>query len=201
MYRLKDFDKSSKNMHIMLKAISIMIYIIIIPIIIFNITLVIKSCLNPSKTPTFFGIKSFVIVSKSMEPTIMTGDAIFVKQIAEENLKVDDIISFKDGESVNTHRIVEIVENNGIKRYRTKGDNNKKEDRDLVKYSQIEGKYEFRIKGFGKFIEILKNKITLVILLIILVLVSGMQVRLNKKKLERKEKRYKYNLEHRKKVL
>ena len=201
MYRLKDFDKSSKNIHIMLKAISIMIYIIIIPIIIFNITLVIKSCLNPSKTPTFFGIKSFVIVSKSMEPTIMTGDAIFVKQIAEENLKVDDIISFKDGESVNTHRIVEIVENNGIKRYRTKGDNNKKEDRDLVKYSQIEGKYEFRIKGFGKLIEILKNKITLVILLIILVLVSAMQVRLNKKKLERKEKRYKYNLEHRKKVL
>lgn len=201
MYRLKDFDKSSKNIHIMLKAISIMIYIIIIPIIIFNITLVIKSCLNPSKTPTFFGIKSFVIVSKSMEPTIMTGDAIFVKQIAEENLKVDDIISFKDGESVNTHRIVEIVENNGIKRYRTKGDNNKKEDRDLVKYSQIEGKYEFRIKGFGKLIEILKNKITLVILLIMLVLVSAMQVRLNKKKLERKEKRYKYNLEHRKKVL
>ena len=96
---------------------------------------------------------------------------------------------------------VEIVENNGIKRYRTKGDNNKKEDRDLVKYSQIEGKYEFRIKGFGKFIEILKNKITLVILLIILVLVSAMQVRLNKKKLERKEKWYKYNLEHRKKVL
>lgn len=201
MYRLKDFDKSSKNIHIMLKAISIMIYIIIIPIIIFNITLVIKSCLNPSKTPTFFGIKSFVIVSKSMEPTIMTGDAIFVKQIAEENLKVDDIISFKDGESVNTHRIIEIVENNGIKRYRTKGDNNKKEDRDLVKYSQIEGKYEFRIKGFGKLIEILKNKITLVILLIMLVLVSAMQVRLNKKKLERKEKRYKYNLEHRKKVL
>ena len=201
MYRLKDFDKSSKNIHIMLKAISIMIYIIIIPIIIFNITLVIKSCLNPSKTPTFFGIKSFVIVSKSMEPTIMTGDAIFVKQIAEENLKVDDIISFKDGESVNTHRIVEIVENNGIKRYRTKGDNNKKEDRDLVKYSQIEGKYEFRIKGFGKFIEILKNKITLVILLIMLVLVSAMQVRLNKKKLERNEQRYKYKLEHRKTVL
>ena len=99
---------------------------------------------------------------------------------------------------MNTHRIVEIEENNGTKRYRTKGDNNKKEDRDLVKYSQIEGKYEFRIKGFGKFIEILKNKITLVILLIILVLVSAMQVRLNKKKLERKKKRYKYNLEHRK---
>lgn len=201
MYRLKDFDKSSKNMHIMLKAISIMIYIIIIPIIIFNITLVVKSCLNPNETPTFFGIKSFVIVSKSMEPTIMTGDAIFVKQISEDDVKVGDIISFKDGDSVNTHRIIEIVENNGVKRYKTKGDNNKREDRNLVKYSQIEGKYEFRIKGFGKFIEILKNKITLVILLIILVLVSTMQVRLSKKKLERKEKRYKYNLEHRKKVL
>ena len=201
MYKLKDFDKSSKNMHIMLKTISIMIYIIIIPIIIFNITLVAKSCINPNETPTFFGIKSFVIVTKSMEPTIMTGDAIFVKQVSEDDVKVGDIISFKDGDSVNTHRIIEIVENNGVKRYKTKGDNNKREDRNLVKYFQIEGKYEFRIKGFGKFIEILKNKITLVILLIILVLVSTMQVRLSKKKLERKEKRYKYNLEHRKKVL
>lgn len=201
MYKLKDFDKSSKNMHIMLKAISIMIYIIIIPIIVFNITLVAKSCINPNETPTFFGIKSFVIVTKSMEPTIMTGDAIFVKQVSENDVKVGDIISFKDGDSVNTHRIIEIVENNGVKRYKTKGDNNKREDRNLVKYSQIEGKYEFRIKSFGKFIEILKNKITLVILLIILVLVSTMQVRLSKKKLERKEKRYRYNLEHRKKVL
>lgn len=201
MYKLKDFEKSSKNMYIMLKTISIMIYIIIIPIIIFNITLVAKSCINPNETPTFFGIKSFVIVTKSMEPTIMTGDAIFVKQVSEDDVKVGDIISFKDGDSVNTHRIIEIVENNGVKRYKTKGDNNKREDRNLVKYSQIEGKYEFRIKGFGKFIEILKNKITLVILLIILVLVSTMQVRLSKKKLERKEKRYKYNLEHRKKVL
>lgn len=201
MYRLKDFEKSSKNMYIMLKTISIMIYIIIIPIIIFNITLVAKSCINPNETPTFFGIKSFVIVTKSMEPTIMTGDAIFVKQVSEDDVKVGDIISFKDGDSVNTHRIIEIVENNGVKRYKTKGDNNKREDRNLVKYSQIEGKYEFRIKGFGKFIEILKNKITLIILLIILVLVSTMQVRLSKKKLERKEKRYKYNLEHRKKVL
>jgi len=180
-------------MYIIGKLISILLYIIIIPIIIFNFTLIVKNCINPNETPDFFGLKSFVIVSKSMEPTIMTGDAIFVKKVAQGDLKVNDIISFQDGESVNTHRIVAITEENGIIKYTTKGDNNKKEDKEKVTYERIEGKYEFKINGFGKVTEILKNKVTLVILLIVLVMVSLYQMRLAKRKLIRKEKRYEYN--------
>ena len=42
-------------------------------------------------------------------------------------------------------------------------------------------------------LELLKDKITLIILLIILVLISLVQVRMSKKRLRRKEKRYEYN--------
>ena len=180
-------------MYITGKVISILLYIIIIPIIIFNFTLIIKSFINPNETPDFFGLKSFVIVSKSMEPTIMTGDAILVKKVQQEELKINDIISFQDENSVNTHRIIEITQENGVTKYTTKGDNNKNPDKEKVTYDKIEGKYQFRINGFGKVTEILKNKVTLVILLIILVLVSIYQVRLAKRKLIRKEKRYEYN--------
>ena len=153
----------------------------------------IKSYINPTEIPDFFGFKSFVIISESMEPTIMTGDAILVKEVKKEELKVKDIISFQDGDSINTHRIVEILEDNGIIKYKTKGDNNKKEDKELVTYDKIEGVYQFRIKGFGKIVEMIKNKMTLVVLLIILVLISACQVRINKRRLTRKEKRYEYN--------
>ena len=193
MYRISDFEKSSKRMFIFEKLVMILLYIIIIPIIIYNLTLMIKSYINPIEIPDFFGFKSFVIISESMEPTIMTGDAILVKEVKQEELKVKDIISFQDGDSINTHRIVEILEDNGIIKYKTKGDNNKKEDKELVTYDKIEGGYQFRIKGFGKIVEEIKNKITLVVLLIVLVLISACQVRINKKRLTRKEKRYEYN--------
>lgn len=193
MYRISDFEKSSKRMFIFEKLVMILLYIIIIPIIIYNLTLMIKSYINPIEIPDFFGFKSFVIISESMEPTIMTGDAILVKEVKQEELKAKDIISFQDGDSINTHRIVEILEDNGIIKYKTKGDNNKKEDKELVTYDKIEGVYQFRIKGFGKIVEVIKNKITLVVLLIVLVLISACQVRINKKRLTRKEKRYEYN--------
>ena len=193
MYRISDFEKSRKRMFIFEKLVMILLYIIIIPIIIYNLTLMIKSYINPTEIPDFFGFKSFVIISESMEPTIMTGDAILVKEVKQEELKVKDIISFQDVDSINTHRIVEILEDNGIIKYKTKGDNNKKEDKELVTYDKIEGVYQFRIKGFGKIVEMIKNKMTLVVLLIILVLISACQVRINKRRLTRKEKRYEYN--------
>ena len=185
MYRIKDFNKSSKNMYLFVKIITVFIYILIIPIIIFNITLFIKSCINPNEIPDFFGYKTFVIVSESMEPTIMVGDAIFSRIVTQDELKENDIISFHDNGEINTHRIVDITNDNGIIKYTTKGDNNKSEDKEKITYNKIEGVYQFRLKGFGRIVEILKNKITLVILLIVLVLISAYQVKMNKKRLKR----------------
>lgn len=193
MYKISSFEKSKKTLSILGKMISILICIIIIPIIIVNITLLIKSYFNPNEISDIFGFKTFVIVSKSMEPTIMTGDAIVVKEVNPEDLKVGDIISFRDGDSINTHRIVEIVSDNGKKRFRTKGDNNKNVDKELVTTSKVEGTYQLRIKGFGKIIKILNSKITLVILLTFLILILIYEVRISKRKLARKEKRYEYN--------
>lgn len=193
MYKISNFEESKKTLYIVGKIISTLICVIIIPIIIINITLLLKSYFNPNEIPDIFGFKTFVIVSKSMEPTIMTSDAIVVEEVNPEDLKVGDIISFKDGESINTHRIVEIISENGKKKFRTKGDNNQSVDKELVMTSKIQGKYQFRIKGFGKVIEILNSKVTLVILLAFLIFILTYQVRISKRKLKRKEKRYEYN--------
>lgn len=71
------------------------------------------------------------IASDSMYPELQRGDGIIVKKLTDEekdNLKVGDIIAFKDGGFIITHRIIEITEEDGKKIYQTKGDNNTSKD-------------------------------------------------------------------------
>lgn len=83
--------------------------------------------------PNLFGYTFFEIISGSMSPTIEKGDMIIVKLDTEYN--VGDIISFKDNDSVITHRIVEKNDNY----YVTKGDANNTTD-NPIKENQIIGK-------------------------------------------------------------
>ena len=80
MYRLSDFEKSSRNLYKLGKILSVIICMIILLLILFNLTFMIEIYINPNKLPSFLGIKSLIIVSESMEPTIMTDDVIFYKK-------------------------------------------------------------------------------------------------------------------------
>ena len=123
----------------------------------------------------------------------MTNDVIFIVNTSKENLEVGDIISFRTGDYINTHRIIRIEEQNGEEVYITKGDNNSNEDKTPVKFQDIEGKYLFRLPKLGKITEMLKSRVTLVILLIFLVIIAYYEVRISKRKLKRKEERFEYN--------
>ena len=193
MYKLLKINMSNKRLKTLVKIISILIYIITIPIIIFNITLIIKSYINPNETPSFFGYKNYTIVSKSMENTINKNDVIIVKEVPQSKISKNDIIAFFQNDEIITHRIVNIVEDAGNIKYVTKGDNNLHEDKKLVTYEQIEGKYQFKINGFGVVLKILKNPITLIILIIILILNCLYGYNRKRKKEIRKQKRQMYN--------
>ena len=83
--------------------------------------------------PNLFGYTFFEIVSGSMSPQIEKGDMIIVK--LDTDYKVGDIISFKDNDSIITHRIVQINDDNIV----TKGDANNTEDNPITK-NQVIGK-------------------------------------------------------------
>lgn len=193
MYRISSFEKSGKKLYITKKILLTIIYLIIISVIAINFIILTKSYITPNAIPSIFGIKTFVIVSKSMEPTIMTGDAIFTKEPQKDNIKINDVISFHDKQDINTHRIINILTENGVTKYITKGDNNKNLDKDKVTFDKIEGVYLFKLVGFGKIANIIKSKTTLIVLLLFLILISFGQVKLSKKRLLRKERRYLYN--------
>lgn len=195
MYKISKIGKEAQRIYLLTKIVNILLYIIIIPVIIFNFTLIAKSFINPNKTPDFFGYKNFIIVSGSMEPTIMTGDAIFVKEVPQNELEVNDIISFQDNGIITTHRIIEIIEENGTIKYKTKGDHNNTEDKEKVAYEKIEGKYQFKINGFGIVLEILQSKLTLVVLIGIIIFNYWYHEKLKKTRNQRSKKREQYNQE------
>ena len=195
MYKIDKMQKEKQRIHILVKIISAILYVILIPIIIFNFTLILKSFINPLEIPDFLGYKTFVIISGSMEPTIMTEDAILVKEVAQDKIKIGDIISFSQGETIVTHRVIEMIEENGKTKYKTKGDNNQVEDKEKIAYEQIEGKYQFKINQFGIVTEILKSKITLIILILMVVIMYFYKRRLDNRKQKRKEKRKRYQTE------
>ena len=127
----------------------VVVCMVLAPILIMNLTIVIKSYINPDKVPDFFGIKPFVVVTGSMEPVIDGGDLVFTKTVDPAKLKANDIISFKSGNSVITHRIAELTKKNGAPVFITQGDANNTKDEDLVAYPQIEGVYLFKISRLG----------------------------------------------------
>ena len=100
--------------------------------------------------PYLFRYKPLVVLSGSMEPTFKTGGIIYYKHALPEEIKVGDIITFRNGDIFVSHRVNSIVDN----LYETKGDANNTPDAIKVKYSDIVGKdADFCIPYIGYYIK------------------------------------------------
>ena len=144
------------------KALMIAILIALLPIVIVNGTMLFKSIRNPDKVPDFAGTVPFVVLTDSMYPEIKSGDLILTKITPTEQIKTGDVISFYDpgsetGKAIVTHRIVEIVNEDGSIRYKTKGDLNNTEDKDLVPAESVISVHYKTFTGLGNNILALKT--------------------------------------------
>lgn len=192
LYTEEAIIKRKKKAEIVKRAISIIAYILLIPLLIYNISLMAQAIANPNKTPSFLGIKTYTIVSGSMEPEIQIGDIVIVKEVEEDKLQEGDIISFRQGQSVVTHRIIGIIENENEKTYKTKGDNNNIEDRQEIGFALIEGKLIGKIPFLGKIAQMLQGKITVIVIALMVYIYFSHISKINRIKNRRKVKRMKY---------
>jgi len=176
-----------------------LLYIIIIPIIIYDMFLIIQTLVKPGQTPDFFGYKTFNIISGSMEPDISIDDIVIVKKVDRLDIRKYDIITFVIDDQTVTHRVIGINFYDGELIYTTKGDKNEVTDTEKILYSQIEGKYVGKIPKAGKLFAFLKNKYVFAAILIILILFYGLQRKHISKKVERREKREKYERKEKRK--
>lgn len=159
-------------------VIGTILCIILVPILLINLTLIAKSYLNKDEVPSVGGRLPLIVLTDSMYPMIESGDLIICKTISAEAVRVDDVISFFDpagnGTSIVTHRVVEILYQDGGIFFRTRGDNNNTEDKDLVPGEKLVGLYQTRIPGAGNVAMFMQTTTGLVVcvLLPILLLVG-----------------------------
>ena len=94
--------------------------------------------------------QTLVIGSNSMKDYIEKGDVVVVDQTDDPRaFKVGDILAFHYDKKIIVHRIVLKENRDGQYYYKTKGDNNEKEDAVFISKSMVKGKVLFRIKYIG----------------------------------------------------
>lgn len=133
----------------MKKFLTTIVWIILLTVLFVNSVILISSFINKDEVPSFFGWKPFITLSGSMQSEIYAGDLAIVKEVDTSELKVGDVIAFRQDDIIITHRITNIVDENGEERFITKGDNNNFEDIYPVYADMIEGKFIFKISKLG----------------------------------------------------
>ena len=147
--------------NIILKALFIFLLLLILLLFIYFVS--IKIAQKKGKLSAI-PINMFVILTQSMEPTINPGDIVIDYTPKNKEYVVGDVITFlaTDGYhagSTVTHRIIEIVEQDGDIYYRTKGDANNTADFSLIKKDNVIGKTIFKIPKAGYVRQFLVTKV------------------------------------------
>lgn len=187
IYTNEEITKKLNRKNKRKKVIDFIIYPIISILLICCVIIVLQVLKNPGQTPNLFGYKFFNVISGSMKPNLEIGDIVITKEI--EDIKKGDIITFRQQNSIITHRVVDIINENEKLYYQTKGDNNNSNDEILVEYKDIEGIYACRIPKIGIVINNIQNTTSMIIIILVLYLIYKILQIKDDRKIARHEKR------------
>ena len=101
-----------------------------------------------------------VVVTNSMWPQIKAGDAVVLKDFDAKDIKLGEVIVFRDPgnrDQLIVHRVVEVEKNKYNTILLTKGDNNPIGDISKVTAGQVVGGVAFNIPHFGSFLNFLSK--------------------------------------------
>ena len=152
------------------KIINTIVDVIVVLILIVSILIVVLSLTTKSQgVPNIFGYAPMSVESYSMEPTINKGDLIIgkVTKDMDYEYKVGDIVTFpieiQGVQTLNTHRIVEVIPDDGITYYKTQGDNkdtNPIADEDMQTSDSIVAVYTgTKIPAIGNFFGFIRTQL------------------------------------------
>lgn len=178
------------------KIVKTIFFPFLIILILFASSIFFQKYIQQKNNIDFFGVKPFIVITGSMEPSYNIGDLIFVKAKTNENININDVITYSlgNGKETVTHRVVDIMNKDGEILYKTKGDNNNSADFELVKSNQIQGTIIFKISKIGIIISKLVTGAGIMIILIILAIMYIHSSREDEKILLREYTRRMYNI-------
>lgn len=191
MNQTREKKKTSLS-HKVLSVIGAMLCVILIPILVVNISLIIRSFTNPDEVPSVGGILPLIVLTDSMYPEIHSGDLIICHTEGPENVKVGDIIAFFDpagnGTSVVTHRVLEVNETEDSVEWVTQGDANNAADAMPVPASKLVGVYQSRIPNLGNVVMFMQTTTGLIVCVVCpILLLVGWDI-LRRRKYEKSQK-------------
>ena len=167
--------------HKSLTILGTVLCIILIPILVINITLIIKSYTNKDEVPSLGGYLPLIVLTDSMYPEIHGGDLIICHTSDPEDVEVGDVIAYFDpagnGTSIVSHRVMEVTTQDGEIAWVTKGDANNTEDMMPATSDDLVGVYIKRIPGAGNIAMFMQSTTGLIVCVVLpIILLIGYDV-------------------------
>ena len=98
------------------------------------------------------GFVFLTVLGDSMAPALPAGSVAVVQPVASSDIRVGDIIAYKsrsEDSPLVTHRVTEVLSQEGSVSFQTGGDRNEEPDRNPVASSSVVGKVGFHIPLLG----------------------------------------------------
>jgi signal peptidase len=150
-------------------VISIALWVIILLAALYAFTTL--ATRDNTKVANVAGYTPMIVKTGSMSPEFEEGDLILIRTCDPSSLKVGDIITFhtiiQNEYALNTHRIVEINENAGVRSYVTKGDANEISDTHVIADGDIVGKYVAKVPKIGKVMDVLSSSTGFLVIIVL----------------------------------
>lgn len=116
------------------------------------------------------GDDTYIVTSGSMSPTIEPGDVIVTQDVSPDEIETGDVVTFHDGSSDDsgyvTHRVVDIVEEDGERYFELQGDANDNPDEGLVPAEYAQGDLHWHIPYLGYLLLFARSGFGLLVLVI-----------------------------------
>lgn len=116
-------------------------------------------------------LKPLVVKTGSMEPAVPAGSLVLVTKKPLDGAGVNyvegDIVTFKSGSELVSHRVVRVDRATGEKMFETKGDANEDPDSSLTAEKDVVGRVNLSVPYVGRFVDFVKQPLGFFLLIII----------------------------------
>lgn len=182
----KSFIKSLLNILSNIVLVALSLFIIYMLVFMFK-------GIKGNETPTILNHQIYVVRSGSMSPTFKTGSLLIVNVGNKEEIKVSDIITYRrpNDTVATTHRVVNVIEEDGERMFVTRGDANNVDDPVPVSENDVVGTVSTAIPLLGYLIGFVRTKQGLLVVIIVpaLIIILSQIVSLIKKENKKEEEK------------
>lgn len=203
---IQSMSKKSGKGGVVAAIVMGVIAVILLPILIINITLIIKGSAGGVAPPDVFGIAPLAVATGSMEgdnpDSFGEGALVFIDILTEEeknNLAEGDVVTYyfenNDGSiSYVTHRIVSVsrAEDGTLSSVITRGDANNSNDPEAIEASYIVGRLAGSVEGLGDFAMFLQTPAGILVFVgipvVAFIAYDAIRITLNNRKVKEQER-------------